>query len=138
MSHKICRSLFQARLAAWAAARTPALRVAYENVEFSPNPDELYLKAYNLAAGTDSETLTADHKRYTGLFQVTIVGSSAKGSGAVEGVVDELAALFPLYLRMTGNGLTALVLTPVDQGPGIPNDNTYSVAASFQYRADTN
>lgn len=138
MSHKICRSLFQARLAAWAAARTPALRVAYENVAFSPNPDELYLKAYNLPAGTDSETLTADHKRYTGLFQVTIVGPSAKGSGAVEGVVDELAALFPLYLRLTGNGLTALVLTPVDQGPGIPNDNTYSVAASFQYRADTN
>jgi hypothetical protein len=138
MSHKIIRSLFQARLAAWAAARTPALRVAYENVAFSPEPDELYLKAYNLPAGTDSETITADHKRYTGLFQVTIVGPSARGSGAVEGVVGELAALFPLYLRLTGSGLTALVLTPVDQGPGIPNDNTYSVAASFQYRADTN
>lgn len=138
MSHKIIRSLFQARLAAWAAARTPALRVAYENVDFSPNTDELYLKAYNLPAGTDSETLTSDHKRYTGLFQVTIVGPSGKGSGAVEGVVGELAALFPLYLRLTGQDLTAIVLTPVDQGPGIPNDNTYSVAASFQYRADTN
>lgn len=138
MSHKIIRSLFQARLATWAAARTPALRVAYENVAFTPNPDELYLKAYNLPAGTDSETLTADHKRYTGLFQVTIVGPSAKGSGAVEGVVDELAALFPLYQRLTGNGLTAMVLTPVDQGPGIPSDNTYSVAAFFNYRSDTN
>lgn len=137
MSHKTIRSLFQARLAAWAAARTPALRVAYENVAFSPNADEQYLKAYNLPAGTDSETLAGDHKRYTGLFQVTIVGPSAKGSGAVEGVVDELAALFPLYLRLQSGSFEVVVMTPVDQGPGIAEGSTYSVAASFQYRADT-
>lgn len=52
--------------------------------------------------------------------------------------MDELATLFPLYLRLNRADFEVIVLTPVEPSPGIPDDTTYTVAASFQYRADTN
>jgi hypothetical protein len=137
MSHKIIRSLFEARLAAWAAARTPSLQIAYEGVAFSPGADETYLRAYTLPAGTDSNTLAGDHHVYTGVFQVSIVTPSGAGSGKAGGLVDELAALFPVYLRLQRGDFEVVVMTPVDPGPGIAEGTTYTVAASFQYRADT-
>lgn len=50
MSHKIIRSLLEARLKAWAAARTPALRIAYQNVAFTPSNNEIYLRAFLIPA----------------------------------------------------------------------------------------
>ncbi|RZA27800.1 MAG: hypothetical protein EOP02_09305, partial [Proteobacteria bacterium] len=64
MSHKIIRSLFEQRLAAWAVARK--LRIAYQGVSFNPNPDETYLAAFTLPAGTSANTLAGDHRVYTG------------------------------------------------------------------------
>jgi hypothetical protein len=138
MSHRTIRQIYEARLAAWAAARAPVLRIAYEGVTFTPTADETYLKAYTMPAGTNSETLGGDHKAYTGVFQVSVVTPSATGTGKAEGIVDELAALFPLNGRYTKTGLTVMALTPVEPGPGIPDGNSWTVAASFQYRADTN
>jgi hypothetical protein len=136
MSHKIIRQIYEARLAAWAAARVPALRIAYEGVTFTPADGETYLAAFTLPAGTNSQTLGGDHRAYTGLFQVSIVTPSGIGTGKAEGIVDELANLFPLYAQYTKAGLTVMTLTPVEPGPGIPEGNTWTVAASFQYRSD--
>ncbi|MNE33682.1 hypothetical protein D3C76_551320 [compost metagenome] len=138
MSHRTIRQIYEARLAAWAAARAPVLCIAYQGVTFTPADGETYLKAYTLPAGTSSETLGGDHKAYTGLFQVSVVTPSGSGTGKAEGIVDELAALFPLNARYTKSGLTVMTLTPVEPGPGIPEGNTWTVAASFEYRADTN
>jgi hypothetical protein len=115
MSHRKIRLLYQARLADWAQAQ--GLRVAYQGVAFDPEDGETYLQAYLLPAGTDDNTLGGDLK--------------------TEDLVDELADLFPLYLRLGDVDFTVIVLTPVEQGPGIVNDPTYTVSASFQYRADT-
>ncbi|MCY1423012.1 hypothetical protein D9M71_387150 [compost metagenome] len=67
-----------------------------------------------------------------------MVTPSGSGTGKAEGIVDELAALFPLNARYTKSGLTVMTLTPVEPGPGIPEGNTWTVAASFEYRVDTN
>ncbi|MCU1752149.1 DUF4128 domain-containing protein [Pseudomonas sp. 6D_7.1_Bac1] len=138
MSHAIIRQLFEARLTDWAAARTPALRIAYEGAAFTPADGEIYLKAFAIPAGTGSNTLGGDHRVYTGVFQVSIVTPSGSGPGAAEGLVDELAELYALYLRLNRADFEVIVLTPVEPSPGIPDDTTYTVAASFQYRADTN
>jgi hypothetical protein len=135
MSHRKIRLLYQARLADWAQAQ--GLRVAYQGVAFDPEDGETYLQAYLLPAGTDDNTLGGDLKTYTGIFQVNVVTPSGSGPTAAEDLVDELADLFPLYLRLGDVDFTVIVLTPVEQGPGIVNDPTYTVSASFQYRADT-
>lgn len=137
MSHKIIRQIYEARLAAWAAARVPPLRVEIQNVVFEPVDGEIYLKAHMLPAGTHCETLGGDHKAYTGQFQVSVVTPSGNGTGKAEGIVDEMTALFPLNTRLTKSGLTVMVLTPVEPGPSIEVDNNLTVSASFQYRADT-
>ncbi|MEL4167263.1 MULTISPECIES: DUF4128 domain-containing protein [unclassified Pseudomonas] len=137
MSHKIIRSLLESRLKAWAAARTPALRIAYQNVPFTPNNGETYLRAFLLPAGTDSNDLAGAHRLYTGLFQITIVTPTGNGPAGAETIADELAALYPLNDRLTRNGFTALVMTSVEPGPEQTEDTSFTLPMSFQYRADT-
>jgi hypothetical protein len=136
MSHKVIRSLFEQRLAVWAAARN--LRVAYQGVTFEPTDDETYLAAFALPAGTNTNTLAGDHRGYTGVFQINVVTPAGNGTGDAEGLVDDLGDLFPAYLRLKQGDFEVLVLTPVEPGPPIQADNTLTVSASFQYRADTN
>lgn len=136
MSHRTIRQIYEARLTAWAAARVPALRIAYQGVAFTPVDGETYLAAFLLPAGTDSETLGGDHRAYTGLFQVNVVTPAGTGTGKAEGIADELAALFPLNARYTKSGLTVMTLTPVEPGPSIEIDSSLTVSASFQYRSD--
>ena len=138
MSHKIIRSLLESRLSAWASARTPPLRIAYQNVAFTPNNSETYLRAFLLPAGTDSNDLAGAHRLYTGLFQITIVTPAGNGPAGAETIADELAALYPLNDRLIRNGLTALIMTPVEPGPEQTEDTAFALPVSFQYRADTN
>lgn len=138
MSHKIIRSMLEARLKAWAAARTPVLRIAYQNVPFTPNNGETYLRAFLMPAGTDSNDLAGAHRLYTGVFQVTIVTPTGNGPSGAETIADELAALYPLNDRLFRDGITALIMTPVEPGPELIEDTAFALPASFQYRADTN
>jgi hypothetical protein len=136
MSHRIIRSLFEQRLAAWAAERN--LRVAYQGVSFTPDDNETYLAAFMLPAGADSDTLSGDHRAYTGIFQINAVTPVGSGTGAAEGLVEDITELFPVYLRLRRDDFDVMVLTPVEPGPPIAGDTTLTVSASFQYRADTN
>ncbi|AZE48250.1 hypothetical protein C4K04_2577 [Pseudomonas chlororaphis] len=138
MSHQIIASIYEARLIAWAGSLPDPLRVELENGVFSPEDGETYLRAFTLPADTASNTLGGDHRLYTGVFQVSIVTPSGKYRGVGGTLADQIAALFPLYERNTKNALTVVTMTPVDQGPGIPNDTTYTIPVSFAYRADTN
>lgn len=138
MSHLIIRQLYEKRLRDWASARLKPLRIAYENVEFTPTEGETYLRAFAIPAGTDSNTLSGDHRAFTGVFQVSVVTPSGSGAGAAESIAEELAALYPVYLRLQRASFEVVTMTPVEPGPGIPDDSSYTVAASFQYRADTN
>lgn len=136
MSHKVIRSLFEQRLAVWAAART--LRIAYQGVTFDPEPDETYLAAFTLPAGTNTNTLSGDHRVYTGVFQINVVTPAGNGTGDAEGLADDLGDLFPAFLRLKQGYFEVMALTPVEPGPPIQADNTLTISVSFQYRADTN
>jgi hypothetical protein len=114
------------------------LKVVVENEVYKPVDGETYLKAFTLPADTASNTLGGDHKLYTGVFQVSIVTPSGKYRGAAGALADQIAVLFPLYEQNTKGVLTVVTMTPVDPGPGIPDDTTYTVPVSFLYRADTN
>ena len=138
MSHNIIASIYEARLIAWAKALPVPLKVVVENETYAPKDGETYLKAYTLPADTVSNTLAGDHRLYTGVFQVSIVTPSGKYRGVAGALADQIAALFPLYERNTKGALTVVTMSPVDPGPGISEDATYTVPTSFLYRADTN
>lgn len=138
MSEKIIRSIYEARLAAWAAAHSPALKVAYENVDFTPPADgSTYLRCFLLPANTDSQDLQGIHEAFLGVFQVNIVAKAGAGLGAAKGIADELRALFPNNLRLTKSGLTVQSISPCSQGPAQQDTNTATVPVWFNYRADT-
>ena len=136
MSNKLCRKAIEARLAAWAAARVPALPVAWENVPFTP-PTSAYLRAFLLPANTTGIDLAGAGRTYRGVYQINVVAPLNAGPGDAEGIADELAALVPLNLRVAVTGLTLQVVTPVTAAQGAQDTTDFTVPVSFQYRADT-
>lgn len=138
MSHHVIASIYEAKLIAWAKALPVPLKVVVENETYTPANDTTYLKAFTLPADTASNMLAGDHKLYTGVFQVSIVTPSGKYRGPAGAIADQIAELFPLYERKTKGTLTVVTMSPVDPGPGIADDTTYTVPVSFLYRADTN
>lgn len=104
MSQARARQAIEIKLMAWAAARP--IRVANFEQGFEAGPDETYLQAFQLPAGTTCRYLGSDAYEYTGVYQVSIVCPGFEG----------------------------LVTEPVDQGPTITESATYTVPASFTYR----
>lgn len=139
MSNKLIRSLFEQRLAAWAAARSPALRVAFQGVSFTQAAGETYLACFLLPATTDSEDLAGVHRSYVGTWQVSIVRPStpAAGLGVAGGIEDELAALFPLNLQLPSGAFSVYVRTPMSGAPALIDTPNTTIPVSCSYRADT-
>lgn len=137
MSNKTIRSLLEGRLKTWAAARNPVLRIAYQDVPFSPTAGETYLACFVLPADTDSQDLAGDHRLYRGVWQVTIVKPKGKGLGAALSIEDELAALFPNNLQLTSGSFDLFIRSPMGSGPALVDDLNTRVPVSCQYRADT-
>lgn len=135
MSNKLCRQAIEARLSAWAAARSPALPVAWENVAF--DPVAIYLRGFLLPAQTASADLAGKHREFHGIYQVSVVCPINQGPGIAEGIAAEIAALFPLNLRLAVTGLTVQINAPASAAQGGTDGNYYIVPVSFGYRADT-
>ena len=138
MSHAIIASIYEAKLIAWNAARAQKLKIVFENMAYTPAAGETYLRAFTIPGDTASNTLGGDHRLFTGVFQVSIIAPAGTGKTKTNPIVAELTGLFPLYARDTKGALTAVTMSPVDPGPGITGDSTYTAPVSFSYRADTN
>lgn len=137
MSNKLIRQLYETRLNNWAKARTPALRVAFEDVAFTPNSGETYLSCFLLPATTDSEDLEGAHKVYRGTLQVSIVKPRGGGLATASGIEDELVALFPNNLKLTSGAFSVFVRSPLSAAPPIIDTPNTTLPLSCSYRADT-
>lgn len=137
MSNKLIRNLFEKRIKDWAAARSPVIRVAYQDAPFTPNSGETYLECFLLPATTDSQDLAGEHKLYQGVWQVTIVKPAGTGLVAAGGIEDELAALFPNNLQLTSGAFSVFVRSPMSAAPAQVGTPYTRVPVSCQYRADT-
>ncbi|PKH18854.1 MULTISPECIES: phage tail terminator-like protein [Pseudomonas fluorescens group] len=137
MSHAIIASIYEAKLIAWNAARSERLKIVFENTAYTPAEGETYLRAFTIPGDTASNTLCGDHRLFTGVFQVSIIAPAGTGKTMTNPIAAELTGLFLLYARDTKGQLTVVTMSPVDPGPGITSDSTYTVPVSFSYRADT-
>lgn len=110
--------------------------MAYENAPFTP-PAGVYLRAYLLPAKTTADDLAGAHRAFRGVFQVSIHAPINQGPGVAAGIADEIAAQFPVNLRLTQSGVTVQVVSPASIAPALQEGDRYIVPVSFQYRADT-
>lgn len=136
MSQRLIRKLFEQRLIAWAAARSPALPIAFENVPFDPAGKDTYLKAFLLPARSQALTLDGPNRTYLGLFQVSIVTKAGIGAVAAENIAAELEAQFPVQLRMTSGAFAVQVIEPMSAATAIIDGATLILPVSCNYRAD--
>nr|WP_286948257.1 phage tail terminator-like protein [Pseudomonas sp. UBA6718] len=137
MSNKLIRQLFENRLKTWAAARSPALRIAYQDAPFTPVAGETYLECFVLPADTDSQDFAGEHRLYRGVWQITIVKPKGNGLGAALGIEDELAALFPNSLMLSSGSFDLFIRSPMGAGPALVDELNTRIPVSCQYRADT-
>lgn len=137
MSQATVRVILESRLATWAAARSPALAVSYENVPADPAVSATTLRAFLLPAPTTSEDLAGAHRAYRGVFQVSVIAPINAGPGAAVGIADELAALFALNGRYTSGSVTVQITAPAAVAPALQEPDAYIVPVSIAYRADT-
>lgn len=137
MSNASVRAALESRLATWAAARSPALAVVWENVPSDPAQGQSYLRAFLLPADTESQDLEGLHRGYRGLLQVSVVVPINTGPGAAVGIADELAALFPVNGRYTSGSVTTQIIGPASAGAAQQEPQAFALPVSIPYRADT-
>lgn len=137
MSQAKIRNLFQTELSQYAATKN--IRVAYENVQFTPKTNETYLVSHLMPTSTDSKTLKGDHKRFLGVYQITIVTPSGTATAKADEIASDLQGIFTIYERFTDStGFTVTVMSPLNVPNGKVQNGGWIVPCYFNYRADTN
>jgi hypothetical protein len=135
MNDQLLRAAFETRLAAWAAAQDPAIPIAFQNVDCDP-PKGRYARCFLLPAPTQCDTLGGEHRRLTGVFQVSLCMPPGEGPGDASALAESLDAAFPLSTPIVQGGLRIFLLSPMSQGPAIQEPDRYVVPVSCTYRAD--
>ena len=135
MSQTIIRASFETTLKTW--ADTQSLSVARENKPFTPINGTTYLRAFLLPIPTASEDLAREHRRYGGIFQVSIALPLGTSTASGESIVSGLATLFNPSTPITRSGVRTYILEPMSAAPAITEPDRYVIPCSLTYRADT-
>lgn len=114
------------------------IRVAYDNVVFTPETDETYLHIHLIPADVLSETLSGDHRGYIGIIQINVFTGSGTATSKSDNIIRALSKLFMLYKPFTNDDNSFMVqpITPVQVPRGVAQDSWWKVPCWFQYRAD--
>lgn len=108
-----------------------------------------YIVGHLIPAPSDSETLSGDHIRYTGIYQMTVRASNTDKDGNLivdmdinmDAMVDTIRSIFTNNMRLTDTtGFTVQVVSPlkVTEPRMEKGDPWWTVQTYFNYRADTN
>lgn len=139
MSHARVRTLFSAALANYAQQK--GLEVSYDNVKIEFVGDT-YIRSHIIPSDTFSDTLSGDHKGYTGMFQMTIVTKYGTGLLTMESIANDLQNIF-LVNKMFTDGKVPIpfnvqVTSPLIVPEGKQSGVAWESPCYFEYRADTN
>lgn len=112
------------------------LRTAWENVQFTPIPNEPYQKANLLPAQTQNPALGSSLKHETGVFQVTLYYPANKGVGDALARAQAIRDHFPRGLTLTQSGTTVTIQRTPSLGAGTPDGDRWVVPITIQYYAN--
>lgn len=139
MSQARVRNLFQTALSQYATTKN--IRVAFDNIQTKPKfeANETYLVSHLLPSSTATQTLNGDHKRFLGVYQVTIVTPSGTATAKSDEIANDLQEMFTIFKRYTdSDGFAVTVMTPLNVPEGKVQNGGWIVPCYFNYRADTN
>lgn len=136
MSQTRIRAILESRLAAWAAARVPALPVLWENARVDTEPAGQHLRAYILPATTLNAYLEGTGRTHLGIFQVTAFLVPGTGPAAADAIAAELDALFPCAEVLTNGALQVQIMAPVSALPAMQEPGWHVAPFRVRYRCD--
>lgn len=132
----LVRAVLEQRLHAWNASLPEPLAIVSQNDRVTPG--ETYLAVYLLPIDRRSQDLEGIHRVYEGIFQINIITLAGEGPGQAEDLIEQLDTLYPVNLRLTGEGGVVIqVMTPMAPGGSIPESNAYTQPVSCRVRSDT-
>jgi hypothetical protein len=132
MSDTLIAQAFESTLKTWADAQTPAIPVAWENVEFNP-PAGRYAYAHLIPNEAKHLYFDGSGRARQGIFQVMFYMPNGTGAGAVRSLVDSLDAAFSITI--TAGGLRIWLTSPFSAAPALPHPDRFVVPVSATYRA---
>lgn len=124
----------ESMLGLWADSE--GVRVAWDNIQFDPPGDGLYLISHDMPAQPYSIDMAGGCRVYPGVYQVTVVAPAGGGKSQARVLAHRVAGLFPENQEIPGDGFTAWVTSPPAIYPGIADGVFYSIPVSINYRAD--
>ena len=129
---------FETILSTWAAAKSPPIAVAWDNMTFNPGVAR-FLRASVLPQPQRNEFLDARHRRYSGVFQVllSVRPGATPGVAEAQALAAEVEELFPMNVPLTNGGLTFQLTSPMGAVEAIPEPDKYTIPIWTRYRADT-
>lgn len=137
MSHSDIRKAFNDKVRAYGA--TKGYHVVLQNAPYKPKVDEIYLKTYIMPSTAATDTLSGDHKRYMGVYQIDILIPNNTGTGDITEIIDDLQLEFPVYSYVPfDTDKEVIVLSPIDMASGRNQDTHFSTPVWFSYRCDSN
>ncbi|MBP8812319.1 MAG: DUF4128 domain-containing protein [Laribacter sp.] len=131
MNQTAIRAALEQRLKTWADAHAPPLKIAWQNVEFTP-PTGPHLRAFLLPGETLDPTIGGGHQRRIGLFQVSVYAPEGIGPSLGDELADDIVSLFPRGLSICGVQIDS---TPSIAGPR-PEPGWSVTPVSIRYRVD--
>ncbi|MYM34938.1 hypothetical protein GTP38_11380 [Duganella sp. FT94W] len=136
MSHDIARAAIETRLTAWAKARTPALPVAFGNFAYTPTTGQSYLQGDLLPADTLNPSQGGKHKRYIGLYQVSVRTPAGKGATESAAISKSIEELFPCATTLQYAGPSVHIDSTPSVGAGRPDGGFWMVPITISYHVD--
>lgn len=119
-----------------ALALTPALPVAYPDVEFKPPATGMWLEAAIFQAPTEAVSIPHDGwNSYTGFMQVTLVAPENTGQVQTAQVAAQIVNWFKRGTSMIDGATTVTIFKPPYASPTLEDRNTTRTPVTVRYQA---
>lgn len=131
MSQFIIQSELETRVKNWAAAQSPVVQVAYENVPFTKPADKSpFVEVYLSPVVTSNVTVAGNRQRYLGNLYINIWTPDGKGTGQSNRILASLVSAFPVVPK---TGSVSIESLP-NAKRAIYEDGWRVVPVTIQYR----
>lgn len=128
------RQELETKLATFAAAQSPAIPVAYENVSFTRPDSGLWLECYLMSGPTVVATLDASTNRERGIWCVNCWGKLNTGAGKIEALVAQIIKLYPVLPKV---GTVSIEQPGTNSRMNVTSDGWACIQVSFPYRVES-
>lgn len=136
MSHEIIRAAIETRLLAWAKAQTPPIPIAFENVDYKPVTGQRFLQGNLMPANTLNPSEGAAHKRYHGLYQISVRTAAGKGTTEASALTRAIEELFSRSTTLSNGNINVHIDSTPTVGPGGTDEGFWMTPITIKYRAE--